>query len=65
MLRAVRELSPEAGNRIPKEIIENWLRENWPDELGKISKRKVVSMATFLRRPEDEKGGYFKPGRNE
>ena len=64
MLRAAREIGLEPGTRIPKETIESWLRENWPSELGNLTKRKMESMATFLRHPEDERGGYFKRGRN-
>ena len=64
MLRAAREMGLEPGTRTQKDTIEGWLRENWPDELGNPTKRKVESMATFLRHPEDERGGYFKRGRN-
>lgn len=65
MLHATRALGLKDGTRTPKEIIEGWLRENWPDELGKMTERKLQSMATFLRHPEDERGGTFKPGRNK
>ena len=65
MLRAVREMGLQPGTRIQKETIEGWLRENWPDELGDLTKRKVESMATFLRHPKDERGGYFKRSRDE
>ena len=65
MLRATRALGLKDGIRTPKEIIEGWLRENWPDHLGTPTNRKTESMATFLRHPEDERGGYFKPNRDE
>ncbi|MDP6813461.1 MAG: hypothetical protein QF582_09650, partial [Alphaproteobacteria bacterium] len=55
----------ERGARIPKDKIEHWLRINWPDEFGSQSKRKIESMATFLRLPEDERGGYFKSDRHK
>ncbi len=65
MLRAVREMGLQPGTRIQKETIECWLRENWPDDLGGLSKRKVESMATFLRHPADQRGGYFKHDRDK
>jgi len=64
MLRAVRELGLEPSSRATKDSIEDWIRENWPDELGYPAKRKVEYMATFIRHPGDEKGGHFKRGRN-
>ena len=65
MLLAKREMGLEPNTRTPKETIEGWLRENWPDHLGESTKRKIERMATFLRHPEDERGGHFKPNRDE
>ncbi len=52
---AVLELSSE--KRTDKKVIVNWLEQNWPDGLGEKSGRMIDLMATFLRRPEDKKGG--------
>ncbi len=52
------------GTRTPKKIIEDWLRDNWPDHLGEPTKRKIEGMATSLRHPKDEQGGYLKPNRD-
>lgn len=65
MLRAAREMGLESGTRKPKETIEGWLRENWPDQFGEQTKRKIERMAHLLRHPKDERGGYFKPTRDE
>lgn len=65
MLQAARQMNLNAGTRTSKENIEQWLYDNWPNELGKVAHRKVEYMATFLRHPQDEKGGYFKRDRNE
>ena len=64
MLRATREIGLEPGTRIQKRTIEDWLRDNWPGQLGKPTKRKIESMATSLRHPKDEQGGYLKPNRD-
>lgn len=45
------------GTRVSKKTIEQWLRKNWPDSLGEPASNKIINMATFLRRPSDEKGG--------
>jgi hypothetical protein len=46
------------GNaRVEKKVIEHWLQQNWPPELGNSTPTKVSTLATYLRRPEDEKGG--------
>ncbi len=65
MIRAAREMNMEPGTRIPKKNIEDWLRGNWPDQLGESTERKIKLMATFLRYPADEQGGYFNPNRDE
>ena len=46
------------GNkRVEKKLIEHWLDQNWPKELGIPTQTKIATLATYLRRPEDEKGG--------
>ena len=65
MHRATQEMSLQSGTRTPKKTIKVWLRENWPDQLGDPTKNKIERMATFLRHPEDELGGHFKPNRDE
>ena len=40
--------------------IEDWLRNNWPDYLGKISDRKISVMATFLRSVDAQQGGWWR-----
>lgn len=49
------ELSPE--KRTGKNVIVEWLKNNWPDNLDGKSDRIVDSMATLLRSPEHKKGG--------
>ncbi len=65
MIRASQEMGLDANFKLPKENIESWLRENWHEGLGQISDRKIEQMATFIRQPEDQKGGYFKPRRDD
>ena len=60
MITAAMELKLTDGSRLSKDEIVGWLKDNWPSSLGKPSVRKISSAATLLRRPEDEKGGYFK-----
>jgi hypothetical protein len=59
MVRTAGEIPSHEGRRLTKKEIEGYLRANWPknDELGKPTKNKIRTMATFLRRPEDERGG--------
>ena len=57
MIRAAREAPIAPDGRTPKKSIEAWLYQNWPQRLGEPTANKVATMATFLRRPEDEKGG--------
>tara|TARA_R110000787_G_scaffold73456_4_gene163702 strand:- start:7593 stop:8237 length:645 start_codon:yes stop_codon:yes gene_type:complete len=57
MLTAAKELNLSAEIRINKREVTRWLEENWPIELGRKSDRMIQYMATFLRRPEDLKGG--------
>ena len=47
----------KGNNRVEKKVIEHWLQQNWPPELGQSSPTKIATLATYLRRPEDEKGG--------
>ena len=57
LVKAAREMPLSPTKRTHKKTIEYWLRENWPQSLGQPTDYKIRSMATFLRRPEDEKGG--------
>ena len=52
------------GKRVPKKVIEQWLKNNWPVELGNPTPTKLATMATFLRRPEDEMGGIHGKGQD-
>lgn len=49
-------------NRVEKKLIEHWLRQNWPKELGVPTNTKIATLATYLRRPQDEKGGLKSKG---
>jgi|TARA_R110000823_G_C15950930_1_gene501707 hypothetical protein len=66
MLKAARGLELSPDDRRTKNEIESWLIANWPKEFGDAMKansqasHKVQNMATFLRRPEQEKGGQSK-----
>lgn len=57
MLRAARELAALHEDVPLSKQVKDWLRKNWPSDLGERPETKVANMATFLRRPEDEKGG--------
>lgn len=57
MLSAAKNGPFSTGRRVPKKVIEDWLRKNWPRPLGEPTPNKTTNMATLLRRPEDEKGG--------
>jgi hypothetical protein len=59
MLRAISALDLRADTKLTKKQIEDWLQQNWPPELGESSRSKIEYMASFLRRPEDAKGGYY------
>lgn len=56
------DLFEVSSRRVPKKTVEQWLRENWPSGLGDPTPTKISTMATFLRRPEDEKGGVHGKG---
>ncbi len=45
---------------IIKRDLEDWLRDNWPDSLGKISDRKIATMATYLRPVDAQQGGWWR-----
>lgn len=60
MLEASEKLQLSGTKKISKDDILHWLTQNWPTHFGKPSDRKLEYMATFLRRPENEKGGYIK-----
>ena len=47
MCKAAKEL--QLPGAILKKDLEDWLRDNWPDNLGKTSDKKIVVMATYLR----------------
>ncbi|MBK9586554.1 MAG: hypothetical protein KA099_11715 [Alphaproteobacteria bacterium] len=57
MLKGVKALNLSSDTRASMDDIMSWLEENWPSELEGKSERMIKSMATFLRRPEDKKGG--------
>lgn len=59
MVRTARSLGASHNNRLLKQRIVDCLEKNWPSELGSPSGAKLEYMATFLRHPEDEKGGHF------
>jgi len=60
MLIATSQLGLNPNARTDKETITNWLEKNWPPYLGKPTERKISTMATFLRLPEDQDGGFFR-----
>lgn len=62
MLHAVTEAPFNKGGRTSKKIVKEWIESNWPAELGESTPAKVNYMATFLRKPEDEKGGNHGKG---
>ncbi len=57
LCEAAKEL--QLPRAIIKEDLEGWLRNNWPDNLGKISNRKITAMATHLRNVDAQQGGYW------
>ena len=65
MKKASQDLSLDANTKIPKKELVNWLRDNWHEGLGEFSARKIDQMATLIREPEDQKGGHFKPRRED
>ena len=58
MYEAVKEL--QLPRAIIKQDLEAWLRNNWPDNLGKISNRKIAAMATYLRGVDAQQGGWWR-----
>ncbi len=58
MCEAVKEL--QLPRPIIKREIEDWLRDNWPDNLGTISDRKIGAMATYLRPATAQQGGWWR-----
>jgi len=63
MIRAANELGLEANTKVSKKSVEEWLRNNWPEDLGRVSNRKIETMATLLRQPKDQKGGFYRSRR--
>ena len=57
MLRAAAALDLRGRRWVKKEVIEAWIRSNWPQDLGRCTEAKVKSMATLLRHPDFEAGG--------
>jgi len=57
MIQLANELSNEPDKKPGKKAIEYKIENAWPKQLGESAMRKVDLMATFLRRPKDEKGG--------
>jgi hypothetical protein len=64
MVKAAAALNISEKNRRPKKQVMDWLETNWPPNLGRPSEEKVSAMATFLRHPEHEKGGYYRSGQS-
>lgn len=62
MIVAAREAPFSSKGRTSKKTLEGWIRDNWPDGLGEATETKITNMATFLRRPEDERGGIHRKG---
>ena len=64
MIRASRELEIHPDNMPIKDNVKEWLIANWPSEFGALDPNRrndeIEKMATFLRRPEDKKGGNKK-----
>ncbi len=58
MCEAIKEL--QLPRPILKSEIEDWLRNNWPDYLRRISDRKISVMATFLRSVDAQQGGWWR-----
>lgn len=61
--QATSELGMSPDKVMPKKNITDWLKNNWPPELGECSERIVETMATIMREPEDRKGGFLKEAR--
>lgn len=51
------------GERMEPHKIRDWLGANWWPELGALSGAKLEMMTTFIRHPDDGKGGLY-PRRN-
>ena len=57
MHQAVKDLNLSPDSKANRDVIIDWLTDNWPADLEGKSKRLIQAMATLLRRPEDKKGG--------
>jgi hypothetical protein len=62
MLKAAERLEITTGKHVKKDTVDEWLKENWPDDLP-WSAIKMRVMGTFLRDPDAQKGG-LQPMRN-
>jgi hypothetical protein len=60
LLQAARSGVFKGDEKVQKKTIEHWLRSHWPPDLGSMTETKIATLATYLRRPEDEKGGLKK-----
>ncbi len=58
LCEAAKEL--QLPRAIIKRDLEDWLRNNWPDNAGKISSRKISTMATYLRPVDAQQGGWWR-----
>lgn len=65
MIVAARDAPFSSKGRTSKKTLERWIRDNWPDGLGEATETKITNMATFLRRPEDERGGIHPKGQDQ
>lgn len=48
------------GSRVMKDEVERWLDKNWTPDLGEKSPKMISNMATFVRHPDDGRGGNVK-----
>jgi hypothetical protein len=65
MLRASHELGLTPEKRMSKDEIQQWIKDHWPDNLGRLSDLKCKNITTFLRDPDDEAGGHHTPVRKK
>lgn len=62
MIRVARDGPFVSSGRTSKKVLERWIRGNWPAALGIPTQTKINYIATFLRRPQDERGGIHGKG---
>lgn len=56
MLEAVKALELSEDKYVVKKTVENWLKDNWPDDIPYSSDKLLGYMATLIRRPRDAEG---------